>query len=62
MKEDTQHNMTHHLDIFRSTHAGIFKQNIAKTNFKHLIQHFVNEFPLPLIALKRIKMGHVTLL
>lgn len=36
MKEDPQHNMTHHLDILKSTHAGISKQNIAKASFKHL--------------------------
>lgn len=28
--------MTHHLDILKSTHAGISKQNIAKASFKHL--------------------------
>ena len=35
MKEDTQHNMTHHLDIFKCIHAGISRQNIAKANFQH---------------------------
>lgn len=60
MKEDPQHNMTHHLDILKSTHAGISKQNIAKASFKHLT--FYERISLFVLTVpKKTKSTHLTL-